>query len=982
MIKIFNKLRGRVDVNKENQDDHTELSMNSKTLFSKFLSAGETLGAFVYNRRCFLFAFFAAVLFYFPSLKGGSDDAGILYMGDTLGFYLPALAKTHQLIHYLNFSAIDFSLFNGSSEFFLSPNFFAVHPLVVIFCLVFSPESTTFLDYGRFVMIIIALHSFFACYFTIKLFTRFFSFDFVTAVLIAVLFAFNINMVRATGQIAFIFSITIIPWVAYGALSFQKNTDFRHLLFGSLPVMFGLLGGYIPLGVAGLVLSIFIVGVRLFLIEDTSTPSGERMSSFIISMLPLSLASIVVGPYLFSVLEFNQTTISHGRPTLFYSAHQMAEIPQTLLRFFSPHFPVPGPFYEFSIVCGFPAIIVIALFFFSPGMISKVSTREWKILKTSLAVYLITVLAIFGNYSVVSDLIYYLVPSVGGMHIYQRFLLPAHLFFAIAIALMFRTVVLNRPVTALKIVMAIFFAATTVMAYIVAFNHEWAMQVGMNNYLVFELFLGFLFSCALTVTGRKFVYTVAIILFCLPALDLMNERSHGQNTYAKQREIKKIALDENERARLTAWIKQFSDKAVIKYVDITPKYKHRIYGAETFPKDFPRMVLEDLNLSSYGGHNYYLSARGDYIHRMPVAGENIILNPDWDLVFDTGVDFIIAPWSGGMLQSLLPPESLKNVYRLPYDVAMVPVPPKPFNGVAPLFDNGFFRVFSAFSEYENFNGKRFNIAAGKAVKQSSTMGVYAARLAVDGNINGDFANGSVTHTDQDVNAWFEIDLGGTESIDAITIWNRTDGASDRLSNYWVFISDTPFNPYETASVLKTRPDIHKFHVKEAKARKIIKSAGTRGRYVRIQFAGDQPASNSYLSLAEVEIFRMTDGPDAISAPVPLDLSMVHIHRFETNYANRLLLDLEVKQPAAVQYLFWYNPRLQFFLNDRPIIVKRVDGLTFIDIPAGRHVIEIKYIHGPLKVFWLVYLVYGLAFIWVVFPGVIRGHIVNWIRSWR
>ncbi|MBU2453881.1 MAG: hypothetical protein KJ668_11280, partial [Proteobacteria bacterium] len=157
--------------------------MNTKTLYRKFIS----------DRGCLLFAFFTTVLFYFPSLKCGSEDAGILYMGDTLGFYLPALAKTHQLIHYLNFTAIDFSLFNGSSDFFLSPNYFAMHPLVIIFCLVFSPESTTFLDLGRFLMLLIAFHSFLACYFSIKLFTRFFSFDFGTAALIAVLFAFNIN---------------------------------------------------------------------------------------------------------------------------------------------------------------------------------------------------------------------------------------------------------------------------------------------------------------------------------------------------------------------------------------------------------------------------------------------------------------------------------------------------------------------------------------------------------------------------------------------------------------------------------------------------------------------------------------------------------------------------------------------------------------------------------------------------------------------
>ncbi|MBU2454609.1 MAG: discoidin domain-containing protein, partial [Proteobacteria bacterium] len=757
---------------------------------------------------------------------------------------------------------------------------------------------------------------------------------------------------------------------------------FRHLLFGSLPVIFSLLGGYIPLGVAGLALSAVIVAVKLFLIEDSVKTLGEKVNSFVLAMMPYILASIVIGPYLFSVLQFNKETISYGRPSLFYSAHHMAEIPQTLLRFFSTHFPVPGPFYEFSIVCGFPAIIVIALFLFSPSTIHKVSTNEWKLLKTSLVIYFIAVLAIFGEYSVVSDLIYYLVPSVGGMHIYQRFFLPVHLFFAVIVAIMLKAVVLDRPMIALKIVIAIFMVATTVCAYIVAFTPELALQIGVNNYLVFELFLGFLFSCTLMAPGKTFVYGVAIVLFCLPSMDLMNDRSHGENTFVKQREIKKIALDENERARLVSWIKQFSDKAAIKYVDITPKYKSRITGAETFPKDFPRIVLGDLNLSSYSGHNYYLSALGDYIQRMPVVGENIVLSPDWDLLYETGVDFIIAPLSGGMLQSLLPPNSLQNLYRLPNDVAIVPVPPRPFNGLEPLFDNGFFRVFPAFSVSQSLKNKRINIATGKPAKQSSTVGIYDARLAVDGNINGDFANGSVTHTDQDVNAWFEIDLGVTEKIDEVTIWNRTDGAGERLSNFWVFISDKPFQPTETASMLEQRPDTWNHFLQRSKPKRTISTAGARGRYIRIQFGGTQPVSNSFLSLAEVEVFRSNDAPEETLASIPVEKTMLQIHRFNTNYANSILFDLDVKQSATVQYLFWYNPRLYFFLNKKPITVSRADGLTFIDIPAGRNIIEIKYIHRPLKLFWFLYSIYGLVFLWAFLPTAFRGYAFNWFRSWR
>lgn len=969
-------------MNKENRSDQAEQTMSAKPLFGKFDSTREAFGAFIYKRTGFLFAFFVTVIFYWPSLLDGSADAGIIYMGDTLGFYLPALSKTHQLVHFLNFTAIDFSLFNGSSDFFLSPNYFAVHPLVIIFCLVFSPESTTLLDYGRFVMLLIAFHSFLACYFSIKLFRRFFSFNFGTAALIAVLFAFNINVVRATGQIAFIFSISIIPWVAYGALSYQKKPDLRHLLFGSLPVVLGLLGGYMPLGATSLALSVIIVAMKLFFNEDSLNTSKEKVQAFLRCILPCIVAIVLVAPYLFSVLQFNSETISSGRPSLFFSAHQMAEVPQTLLRFISTHFQVPGPFYEFSIVCGFPAIIVFALFLFSPGTINRISKNEWILLKVSFVIYFLAVLAIFGEYSVVSDLVYYLVPSVGGMHIYQRFLLPAHFFFAVVVALMLRAVTLSRPVTAIRIIIAVFFIATVVSAYLVAFSPESAREIGINNYLVFELFLGFLFSCVLLVPGKIFVYGAVMVLFCLPSMDLMNDRSHGQNTFQKQRELKKLAIDENERAGLVSWMKRHSDKAVIKYVDITPKYKSRILGIETFPKDFPRIVLDDINLSSYGGHNYYLGARGDYVLKMPVAGENIILNPDWDLVFNTGVDFLIAPWSHGMLQSLIPQNRPQDVYKLPNDIAVIPMPKHPFDGVYPLFDNGVFRVFPKVAVSQSSKNKRVNIAAGKPAFQSSTMGAYDARLAVDGDINGDFASGSVTHTEQEINAWFEIDLGKVEQIGEISIWNRTDSAGGRLSNYWVFISEEPFQPTETASILKDRPRTWNSYIQKPVPKRTIATSGVLGRYIRIQFGGDQPASNSYLSLAEVEVFSSGDTHEEIQDSKSVENMKVQINRFITNFANHVVFDLNVDQPAVVQYLFWKNPRLHFSLNNKPIDVKRADELTFIDIPEGRSTIEIKYIHRPLKLFWFLYFIYGLIFLWIALPAFFQSRIQNWIRSWR
>ena len=143
-----------------------------------------------------------------------------------------------------------------------------------------------------------------------------------------------------------------------------------------------------------------------------------------------------------------------------------------------------------------------------------------------------------------------------------------------------------------------------------------------------------------------------------------------------------------------------------------------------------------------------------------------------------------------------------------------------------------------------------NVAQGKTASQSSTGWSGSADRAVDGNTDGLYANGSVTHTQYDTNAWWQVDLGGSYQIDAIEIWNRMDSAQARLSDFYVFVSDTPFASTGLADTL-AQPGVWSQHVVVPGGPRpaISLAVGTVGRYVRIQLAGAD-----YLSLAEVKVF--------------------------------------------------------------------------------------------------------------------------------
>jgi hypothetical protein len=144
-----------------------------------------------------------------------------------------------------------------------------------------------------------------------------------------------------------------------------------------------------------------------------------------------------------------------------------------------------------------------------------------------------------------------------------------------------------------------------------------------------------------------------------------------------------------------------------------------------------------------------------------------------------------------------------------------------------------------------------NLAVDKPATQSSTFaGSTGAGGAVDGNLDGNFFHGSVTSTNPDPNAWWQVDLGASKSVASIVISGRTDCCSSRLSDYWVFLSDTPFSPGDTPAMLQNRAGTWSSHQTTApNPSTTIRTAGANGRYVRVQLTG-----TDYLSLVEVQVF--------------------------------------------------------------------------------------------------------------------------------
>ena len=145
-----------------------------------------------------------------------------------------------------------------------------------------------------------------------------------------------------------------------------------------------------------------------------------------------------------------------------------------------------------------------------------------------------------------------------------------------------------------------------------------------------------------------------------------------------------------------------------------------------------------------------------------------------------------------------------------------------------------------------------NVAQGKTAAQSSSLPgapTAVAASAVDGNTDGNFYDGSVTATNLDPNPWWQVDLGASVSVSSVAVWNRTDCCGTRLSDYWVFVSNTPFLDTDTVSTLQNRAETFAIHQTTAPGPSTSIPVGTPGQYVRVQLS-----SAGYLSLAEVQVF--------------------------------------------------------------------------------------------------------------------------------
>ncbi len=134
-----------------------------------------------------------------------------------------------------------------------------------------------------------------------------------------------------------------------------------------------------------------------------------------------------------------------------------------------------------------------------------------------------------------------------------------------------------------------------------------------------------------------------------------------------------------------------------------------------------------------------------------------------------------------------------------------------------------------------------NYALVGVATQSSTIYHGAARNALDGNTDANFANGSVAQTAGGENpAWWQVDLGAMKSIGRLSVWFRADCCPDNANNFRLIVKDAGTNVVWQHQYTGRPPANVAFNL----------SPAIQGQVLRVESSGNP---GGVLSLAEVQV---------------------------------------------------------------------------------------------------------------------------------
>jgi hypothetical protein len=248
-----------------------------------------------------------------------------------------------------------------------------------------------------------------------------------------------------------------------------------------------------------------------------------------------------------------------------------------------------------------------------------------------------------------------------------------------------------------------------------------------------------------------------------------------------------------------------------------------------------------------------------------------------------------------------------------------------------------------------------NVAPSGKARQSSTSNDGEAKLAIDGNTSGTFADKTVTHTQNpsDKSPWWEVELAEPTDVTQVVIWNRLE-LPERLSAFRVLALDADCKPLFEKDLFAGG----KGSPKPNEGFAVPIEADGKVSVVRIELLPLDSRKEPILSLAEVQVFTQS-GAEAgavewVAKPEWGD-GKVHVLESGDNSVVYLRRKVNAIIAGTQQLSLGSGDGIKAWVNGREVLSKKTkraakagQETVSVNLPKGESELLLKIVNNDKK----------------------------------
>ena len=248
-----------------------------------------------------------------------------------------------------------------------------------------------------------------------------------------------------------------------------------------------------------------------------------------------------------------------------------------------------------------------------------------------------------------------------------------------------------------------------------------------------------------------------------------------------------------------------------------------------------------------------------------------------------------------------------------------------------------------------------NVAPRGKARQSSTSNDGEAKLAIDGNTSGTFADKTVTHTQNpsDKSPWWEVELAEPTDVTQVVIWNRLE-LPERLSAFRVLALDADRKPLFEKDLFADG----KGSPKPNEGFAVPVEADGKVSVVRIELLPLDSRKEPILSLAEVQVFTQS-GAEAgavewVAKPEWGD-GKVHVLESGDNSVVYLRRKVNAIIAGTQQLSLGSGDGIKAWVNGREVLSKKTkraakagQETVSVNLPKGESELLLKIVNNDKK----------------------------------